>query len=143
MFSVIPQDTSSAEEKTMLRSIRSPGLNTRARHRVEMPLQPAPKLNSQTLREMPRSLHQSINATKVEYRKLGNSGLRISNPILGCMHFGSSKWFDWVLDETESIAVLKEAYDRGINTVSLYSAYAEIPKVWLTRKIVGHCKRLL
>jgi hypothetical protein len=50
---------------------------------------------------VPKSLTESIKATKVEYRQLGKSGLRVSNPILGGMSFGDSRWMDWVLDEKE------------------------------------------
>ena len=34
---------------------------------------------------------ESIEATKVDYRRLGNSGLRVSVPIFGCMSFGSKQ----------------------------------------------------
>lgn len=34
------------------------------------------------------TLKESQEATKVEYRRLGNSGLKVSVPILGCMSFG-------------------------------------------------------
>ena len=36
---------------------------------------------------------------QAEYRQLGNCGLKVSVPILGCMSYGSAKWFDWVLEE--------------------------------------------
>ena len=34
---------------------------------------------------------ESIEATKVDYKRLGNSGLRVSVPIFGCMSFGSKQ----------------------------------------------------
>ena len=54
---------------------------------------------------------------KLDY-SLGTSGLKVSKIILGCMTFGSSKWHGspWVLDEEESLKVIKKAYDLGINT---------------------------
>ena len=39
--------------------------------------------------------------SKVEYRQLGKSGLRVSVPILGAMSIGDSRWQKWVLDEEE------------------------------------------
>ncbi|KAL1631796.1 ammonium transporter Amt2 [Neofusicoccum ribis] len=113
----------------MLRTLRNPAAaasaGTRTLPRLEKPLtQAAVKLNSQTLQEMPPSLCRSINQSRAEYRRLGNSGLRISNPILGGMHIGTSKWFDWVLDEGQAIALLKEAYDRGINTWDTANVYS-------------------
>ncbi|CBX99702.1 hypothetical protein LEMA_P072910.1 [Plenodomus lingam JN3] len=125
MFPVTPPEDSN-KDINMLRALKAPSLvaNARIGHSLEKLSQPAAKLNSQTVREMPPSLSCSINKTKVEYRSLGNSGLRVSNPILGCMHFGSSKWLDWVLDETDAVALLKEAYDRGINTWDTANVYS-------------------
>lgn len=50
--------------------------------------------------------------------RLGKSGLKVSKIILGCMSFGSSQWegSPWVLDEEESLKVIKAAWDGGINT---------------------------
>jgi hypothetical protein len=53
-------------------------------------------------REMSKdTVADSIAATKVEYKRLGSSGLRVSVPIFGCMSFGSSKWAPWVIEEDE------------------------------------------
>ncbi|KAK7952005.1 Versiconal hemiacetal acetate reductase [Apiospora aurea] len=56
----------------------------------------------------------------MEYTHLGSSGLKASKIILGCMTFGSSTWegSPWVLDEEESLQVIKAAYNHGINTYS-------------------------
>ena len=51
---------------------------------------------------------------QVEYRRLGQSGLRVSVPIFGAMSLGSSKWMPWVLDEDKALPILKAAWDRGI-----------------------------
>ncbi|KAJ7112798.1 hypothetical protein C8R43DRAFT_903511 [Mycena crocata] len=45
--------------------------------------------------------------------RLGNSGLRVSQIILGCMSYGSSKWRPWTLDEEEGIKHIKYAYVSG------------------------------
>ena len=42
-------------------------------------------------------------APKMEYTRLGNSGLKISKVILGAMSFGSSSWQDWILDEDKAL----------------------------------------
>jgi aryl-alcohol dehydrogenase-like predicted oxidoreductase len=42
--------------------------------------------------------------------RLGNSGLKVSKIILGCMSYGSSQWRDWALDEDEGIKHIKYAY---------------------------------
>lgn len=59
---------------------------------------------------------RSINATHAEYKRLGNSGLRVSIPILGAMSFGSKEWQPWVIEEDEALPLLKAAYDKGLNT---------------------------
>ncbi|BFZ57600.1 hypothetical protein PYCC9005_004652 [Savitreella phatthalungensis] len=60
----------------------------------------------------------------LEYRRLGKSGLRVSPFIVGCMSYGSSKWQDWVLDEKESIELIKAAFDAGINTFDSADTYS-------------------
>lgn len=63
----------------------------------------------------------------MEYKKLGNSGLRVSRLCVGCMSFGdpASKMHDWTLNPQESEALIKKALDLGINffdTANTYSA---------------------
>ena len=41
--------------------------------------------------------------------RLGNSGLKISKIILGCMSYGTPEWQDWVLPEEEAIKHIKFA----------------------------------
>ncbi|KAI8076362.1 NADP-dependent oxidoreductase domain-containing protein [Halteromyces radiatus] len=65
------------------------------------------------------------NLPPMKYVKFGNTGLRVSQICLGCMSFGSSDWFNWVLDEKESIDMIRKAYEAGINffdTANVYSA---------------------
>ncbi len=47
------------------------------------------------------ALFKSLEDTKVEYRRLGKSGLRISVPILGTMSIGNPAWGPWILEEDE------------------------------------------
>jgi hypothetical protein len=49
--------------------------------------------------EMPKLLKESIENSKAEYVNLGQSGLRISIPILGAMSIGHPEWAPWVVDE--------------------------------------------
>ncbi|KAF7305477.1 Aldo-ket-red domain-containing protein [Mycena chlorophos] len=58
------------------------------------------------------------------YTRLGNTGLRVSVPIVGCMSFGLSKQRAWVLDEEEAIEVLKAAWDRGLTTFDTANIYS-------------------
>jgi aryl-alcohol dehydrogenase-like predicted oxidoreductase len=47
--------------------------------------------------------------------RLGNSGLKISKIVLGCMTYGSPEWQGWVLGEEEGLQHIKAAFDEGIN----------------------------
>lgn len=85
---------------------------------------PMAKLSAEKLLRVPQSLRDSVTRTRVSYRNLGNSGLRISNPILGGLHLGSSSWFPWVLNEDQALPLLKAAYDRGINTWDTANVYS-------------------
>ncbi|KAL8822668.1 MAG: hypothetical protein Q9191_006600 [Dirinaria sp. TL-2023a] len=74
--------------------------------------------------ELPRSLRESVDSSKAEYRQLGKSGLRVSVPILGAMSFGNSGWMDWLLSEDKALPILKAAYDRGLNTWDTANVYS-------------------
>lgn len=41
--------------------------------------------------------------------RLGNSGLKVSKIILGCMSYGLKGWQPWVLDEDEATEHIKYA----------------------------------
>lgn len=69
----------------------------------------------------------------MEYTRLGNSGLKISKVIYGCMSIGSPEWQEWVLDEEASLPLLKHAYDVGLNTWDTADVYSN----GLSEKIVG------
>ncbi|KAF3024726.1 hypothetical protein E8E14_001596 [Neopestalotiopsis sp. 37M] len=69
------------------------------------------------------SVTKCIEATRVDYVRLGNSGLKVSWPILGTMALGSSEFVPWVKDEKESLEILKAAYDYGIHTWDTANSY--------------------
>jgi aryl-alcohol dehydrogenase-like predicted oxidoreductase len=60
----------------------------------------------------------------MEYRNLGNTGMRVSRICLGMMTYGSKKWREWVLEEDEARPLVKRAVEGGINffdTADMYS----------------------
>ncbi|KAI0481880.1 putative aryl-alcohol protein [Xylaria cf. heliscus] len=75
--------------------------------------------------DLPPSLKESLDKTKVEYRRLGNSGLRVSVPILGCMGIGDPQAQDWAVDAEQALLLLKHAYDSGVNTWDTANAYSQ------------------
>ncbi|KAF2112219.1 NADP-dependent oxidoreductase domain-containing protein [Lophiotrema nucula] len=62
----------------------------------------------------------------MQYARLGTSGLKVSRIILGCMAFGSPQWegSPWTLAEEESMAVIKRAWDLGVNTWDTANTYS-------------------
>ncbi len=60
----------------------------------------------------------------MEYTRLGNSGLKISKVIFGCMSFGEPSWQEWVIDEAAALPLLKHAYDVGLNTWDTADIYS-------------------
>ncbi|KAL6308527.1 Aldo/keto reductase [Sparassis latifolia] len=61
---------------------------------------------------------------KIPYVRLGNSGLKVSKIILGCMQYGSPDWQKWVLGEEEAIKHIKYAYEAGIQTFDTADMYS-------------------
>jgi 1-deoxyxylulose-5-phosphate synthase len=60
----------------------------------------------------------------MEYIRFGQSGLQVSQLCLGTMSMGSSAWKGWVLDENESIPILRRALDLGINFFDMADWYS-------------------
>ncbi|KAJ6594654.1 Aldo/keto reductase [Mycena capillaripes] len=71
----------------------------------------------------PSTLTPSPNR-RVKYVRLGNSGLKVSQIILGCMSYGSKEWSPWVLEEEEAVKHIKFAYDAGIQTFDTANIYS-------------------
>ncbi|OBT66865.1 hypothetical protein VE03_04145 [Pseudogymnoascus sp. 23342-1-I1] len=73
---------------------------------------------------LPEGVAKSMEGTKVDYRLVGNSGLRVSVPIIGCMSIGNPEWANWVAGPEKALPLLKAAYDRGINTWDTANIYS-------------------
>ena len=54
----------------------------------------------------------------------GRTGLKVSRLCFGTMGVGSSAWKPWVLDEADSIPLLKRCLDLGINFFDLADWYS-------------------
>jgi len=54
----------------------------------------------------------------------GKTALEVSQLCLGTMSMGSSAWKSWVLDEPESVPILKRALDLGINFFDMADWYS-------------------
>jgi aryl-alcohol dehydrogenase-like predicted oxidoreductase len=70
----------------------------------------------------------------MEYRKLGQTGLKVSELCLGTMQFG------WTADEKLSFHILNSAFEAGINfidTADIYSRWAEGNPGGVSEQIIG------
>ena len=62
---------------------------------------------------------------EIKYSNLGESGLKISPLIVGCLTFGSKQWAEWVIeDEDEVFTILKKCYDAGLRTFATADSYS-------------------
>lgn len=62
---------------------------------------------------------------EIKYSNLGESGLKISPLIVGCLTFGSKQWAEWVIeDEDEVFTILKKCYDAGLRTFDTADSYS-------------------
>lgn len=71
---------------------------------------------------VPHTLYS--HADPDESYRVGKSGLKVSQVILGCMSFGDKNWQPWLLDKEEALPILKYAFDRGINTWDVADTYS-------------------
>jgi aryl-alcohol dehydrogenase-like predicted oxidoreductase len=60
----------------------------------------------------------------MQYIGFGQTGLKVSQLCLGTMSMGSSAWKGWVLDENDSIPILRRALDLGINFFDMADWYS-------------------
>ena len=60
----------------------------------------------------------------MEYVRFGPTALEVSQLCLGTMSMGSSAWKGWVLDEKDSIPILRRALDLGINFFDMADWYS-------------------
>ncbi|KAJ6596994.1 aryl-alcohol dehydrogenase [Mycena vulgaris] len=74
----------------------------------------------------------------MKYVRLGNSGLKVSRIILGCMSYGTPEWQSWVLTEEEGLKHIKVAYDAGINTFDTANVYSNGESEIVLGKAIKH-----
>ena len=70
----------------------------------------------------------------MEYRKLGRTGLKVSELCMGTMQFG------WTADEPLSHEILSKSYDQGVNfldTADVYSRWVEGNPGGVSEEIIG------
>jgi len=65
--------------------------------------------------------------------RLGKAGAKVSRICLGTMGFGKKAWREWVVEEGESLPIVKRALDLGINFVDTADVYS----VGESERIVG------
>ncbi|QRW01467.1 aldo/keto reductase family protein [Ceratobasidium sp. AG-Ba] len=84
-------------------------------------------------------MSSNTSTKKMQYVRLGQSGLKVSRIILGTMSYGTPEWQKWVLDEEEGIKHIKAAYDLGIQTFDTANVYSNgLSEVILGKAIKKH-----
>ena len=74
----------------------------------------------------------------MEYRRLGNSGLKVSSVGLGTNNFGGR------MDEASSIEVIQSAIDHGINMLDTANIYgANLSEVYIGKAVKGQRDKVL
>ena len=83
------------------------------------------------------------SANGVNFIKVGNTDIEISQICIGAMSFGKAGTLhDWTLDEAQSEAIIKHAIEKGINffdTANIYSAGTS--EEYLGKALKKHAKR--
>lgn len=75
------------------------------------------------------------------YINLGQSGLKISRIIVGCMSFGKKYWADWVIEDKEKVfAIMKKCYDNGLRTFDTADTYSNGYSEVLLREFMEYYK---
>src|ERR1700692_579343 len=62
--------------------------------------------------------------SRINPLRSGQTGLKVSQLCLGTMSMGSSAWKGWVLDEDDSIPILRRALDVGITFFDMADWYS-------------------
>ena len=60
----------------------------------------------------------------MDYIQFGQTDLKVSQLCLGTMSMGSSAWKSWVLDEPDSVPILRRALDLDINFFDMADWYS-------------------
>jgi 1-deoxyxylulose-5-phosphate synthase len=60
----------------------------------------------------------------MDYIRFGQTDLNVSQLCLGTMSMGSSAWKGWVLDEPDSVPILRRALDLGISFFDMADWYS-------------------
>ncbi|KIP06724.1 hypothetical protein PHLGIDRAFT_446424 [Phlebiopsis gigantea 11061_1 CR5-6] len=82
----------------------------------------------------------------MKFVRLGKSGLKISQIVLGTMQYGDKGWQEWALGEEEAVEHIKYAYENGIQTFDTADVYSNgLAEIMLGNAIrkLGLCREEL
>ena len=72
----------------------------------------------------------------MEYAKLGNTDIEVSELCVGCMSFGKpGTLHDWTLDESGTEEIVKHALDMGINFFDTANGYEALNDLVVSGKV--------
>ena len=76
----------------------------------------------------------------MEYRKLGNSDLRLSVVGLGCWLIGNGEWTQ--MDDEKCNALIRKGLDLGVNRGDSSEVYGDGQSERVIARALEGCKRL-
>jgi len=85
---------------------------------------------------MASSPNSSTN--KMQFTRLGKTGMKVSRICLGMMSYGTPVWRQWVLGEADSLPFIKRALELGINFFDTANMYSQ----GVSEEILGKAIRL-
>src|SRR4029077_8803526 len=91
---------------------------------VEQPRRRPPLRPPTPCQNAKSSRPQDGSGSRMEYIRFGQTGLEVSRLCLGTMSMGSSAWKAWVLDEADSVPILRHALDLGITFFDMADWYS-------------------
>ncbi|SMN21619.1 similar to Saccharomyces cerevisiae YPL088W Putative aryl alcohol dehydrogenase [Maudiozyma saulgeensis] len=66
-----------------------------------------------------------MSSTLAKQQKFGNTGIKISPIVVGCMSYGSKQYSSWMEEDKEKVfKVLKYCYDHGLRTFDTADVYS-------------------
>lgn len=73
----------------------------------------------------------------MDYRRLGNSGLRVSSIGLGMMSYGDPRLQSWALGEEQAGPIVREAVEQGINFFDTADMYSQGASETITGRLLA------
>src|SRR5260370_15612762 len=82
-----------------------------------------------------------METQRMEYVRLGQSGLKVSRLCLRTMNMGTPQWKPWIFDEQKSEPIVRHALEAGVNFIDLADFYSAGVGEEVVGRILGRLAR--